>query len=128
VVRLLVVQTQEETTVQIQYLTQLLLLVAVVVVRRLFLPQVVKMVVRAVAAQIMPLAARQHRDKATLAARQMQVLLHRVAAVVQVLLAQMEHQARLALAGLAQHHLLVVQALPMLVAVVAAHQATKREE
>jgi flagellar biosynthesis protein FliQ len=63
VVRLLVVQTQEETTVQIQYLTQLPLLVVVVVVRRLFLPQVVKMVARAVVARMKRQEAQEFLDK-----------------------------------------------------------------
>jgi hypothetical protein len=103
-------------------------LAVVAVVRRLFLPQMVKMAALVVAVQKMPLAARQHRDKVMLVARQMQVLLHRVVAAAQVLLAQMEHQARLALAVLAQRHLFLAHLSPMLVEVVEVRQATKHEE
>jgi hypothetical protein len=46
----------------------------------------------------------------------------------QVLLAQMQHQARLALAVMAQHRQFLAHLSPMLAAVEAVRQATKHEE
>jgi hypothetical protein len=87
----------------------------------------VKMVVLAVVAQKYRQAEQEYQVKVLLAVA-VERGRHRVVAAAQVLLAQMEHQAHLALAVLAQHHLFLAHLSPMLVEVVEVRQATKHEE